>query len=355
MKSFRDDWRRQKSRAFDLAVNSSAGRTLALDLWGRTVEVYANANFSIYSGQTCNARCPFCVEELRPANRGRSLDAQKTIEGDDALYFGALEETLDRLRPLQPTISITGGEPSIDPRLPRILEVSARYSAPRKSITTNGSGLLREIAGRPVLSYVLDAGFEHLNVSRAHEDWRENARLMALPDGLSDAALESVVRHAHEAGTRTRLSCVLLEGGVDSLSRVMDYLEFADRVGVDHVIFRQLMLTDPARVARNYVVRFSDSHRVRLEPILEEVSAHPDFEFVQQVMGYYYYVEVWRYRGRTVVFEEADLGRLEETKREQPGIVHELVFHPNARLASTWQPWDGVLGPKGVHVEAAPA
>jgi hypothetical protein len=28
-----------------------------------------------------------------------------------------------------------------------------------------------------------------------------------------------------------------------------------------------------------------------------------------------------------------------------PGIVHELIFHPDARLASTWQPWDGVLGP----------
>ena len=25
---------------------------------------------SVYSAQTCNARCAFCVEELRPASRG---------------------------------------------------------------------------------------------------------------------------------------------------------------------------------------------------------------------------------------------------------------------------------------------
>jgi hypothetical protein len=30
-------------------------------------------------------------------------------------------------------------------------------------------------------------------------------------------------------------------------------------------------------------------------------------------------------------------------KRAEPGLVHELVFHPDGKLASTWQPWDGVL------------
>jgi len=31
---------------------------------------------------------------------------------------------------------------------------------------------------------------------------------------------------------------------------------------------------------------------------------------------------------------------------QDPVAIHELVFHPNAELASTWQPWDGILGPK---------
>ncbi len=110
-----------------------------------------------------------------------------------------------------------------------------------------------------------------------------------------------------------------------------------------------LMRTDPATVATNRVVRYCDRRRVPLEPILDAVSDDGRFAFSRQVVGYYYYVEIWRHRGMDVVFEDADLGRLEEVKRRDAGrgrpIVHELVFHPNARLASTWQPWDGVLGP----------
>ena len=37
------------------------------------MQVYNNVNLSIYSGQTCNARCPFCVEELRPLSKGLEL------------------------------------------------------------------------------------------------------------------------------------------------------------------------------------------------------------------------------------------------------------------------------------------
>jgi hypothetical protein len=142
-----------------------------------------------------------------------------------------------------------------------------------------------------------------------------------------------------------RLSCALLSGAVDSVEGVVGYLDFAEKVGVDNVIFRQLMKTDPTTVEPNSVVRYSDRHRVFLEPLLDRISADPRFAFQRQIVGYYYYVEVWRYRGLDVVFEEADLAQLEASKRLGPGIIHELVFHPSARLASTWQPWDGVLGP----------
>src|SRR5690349_5271483 len=109
-----DSWRRRKSAAFDLAGNSTGGGTIEIDFGGMRLPVYTNANLSIYSGQRCNARCPFCVEELRPAARGGELDLQKTVEPDDARYFGALEKALDVLKPLNPSVSITGGEPSKD-------------------------------------------------------------------------------------------------------------------------------------------------------------------------------------------------------------------------------------------------
>jgi hypothetical protein len=136
---------------------------------------------------------------------------------------------------------------------------------------------------------------------------------------------------------------VLVRGAVESLADILDYLEFAASLGVDNVIFRQLMKTDPQTVARNHVVRFSDASRVALEPLLEQITHDRRFRLQRQIVGYYYYVEVWRYFGMDVVFEEADLAQLERAKQSDPGLIHELVYHPNGRLASTWQPWDGVL------------
>ena len=107
--TFNDTWRRQKSAAFDLYENSTAQNVVRFDLWGRPVTLYANANLSIYSAQRCNAACRFCVEELRPLSRGRLLQLQKTTEPDDTRYFRALENTLEALAPLSPTLSITGG------------------------------------------------------------------------------------------------------------------------------------------------------------------------------------------------------------------------------------------------------
>jgi cyclic pyranopterin phosphate synthase len=345
MNSLVPEWRRRKSAAFDLAGNSTAGRTMELDLWGRPVSVYANANFSVYSAQVCNARCRFCVEELRPASRGRALVQQRMIEEDDERYFAALERSLEVLRPLGPTISITGGEPSKDPRLPRILELCAKFPSKRRSLTTNGSGLLDVRDGARLIDHIVAGGVEHLNISRAHPDHERNARLMVFHEGLALEQLREVVDTARAGGCRVRLSCVLVERAIDSLAGIRAYLEFAESLGVDNVIFRQLMHVDRESVAENFVVAFSDRRRTRLEPILDQLGEQPDFAFQKQIVGYYYYVEVWRHRGIDVVFEEADLAQLERTKQSMPGVVHELIFHPNARLASTWQPWDGVLGP----------
>jgi hypothetical protein len=199
--------------------------------------------------------------------------------------------------------------------------------------------------GARLIDHVVAGGIQHLNISRAHPDHERNARLMVFRKGLELEQLREVVAVAQAGGCRVRLSCVLVERAIDSLAGIRAYLEFAESVGVENVIFRQLMHVDRESVAENFVVAFSDRRRTRLEPLLDQISEDQEFTFQKQIVGYYYYVEVWRYRGIDVVFEEADLAQLERTKQSMQGVVHELIFHPNARLASTWQPWDGVLGP----------
>ncbi len=212
-------------------------------------------------------------------------------------------------------------------------------------MTTNGSGLFDMRGGRAVIDWLVETGVAHLNISRAHPDPEMNAKLMALPDGISVSQLREAVarcesrRHPAAAVVRAAQemrSATLTASCATSIS--------PRDVGVDSVIFRQLMQTDPATVEPNFVVRFSDAKRVMLEGILDRIGDDARFEFQRQIVGYYYYVEVWRSSGVDIVFEEADLAQLERTRRADSKPIHELVFHPNATLASTWQPWDGVLG-----------
>ncbi len=130
---FVDAWRRNKCRAFDLERNSTVRRTVDVDLWSVRRRVYANANLSVYSGLPCEASCPFCVEKLRPASRGLEAAAQKVVETNDDRYFAALDEVLHAVRPLDPSVSVTGGEPSTDPKLPRILRTLAAHRVMRRS------------------------------------------------------------------------------------------------------------------------------------------------------------------------------------------------------------------------------
>lgn len=342
---FRPEWRMRKSGAFDLKGNSTAGGVKTVNLWGKETEIYGNANFSIYSARKCNARCRFCIEEVRPASRGGALEHQKTFEFDDNKYFAALHSSLTALKPLKPTLSFTGGEPSLDPRLPEIMKIIAQFEAKRRTMTTNGSGLFDVVEGKRVIDWLKTGKLTHLNISRAHFDDSENDRLMRFKKAPGWGELQEINDISSKNNMRVRLSCALIKSGVYTLNGILKYLDHAKNAGVDNVIFRQLMLIDEEKMARGEEVIFSNQERAPLEPLLNEISLHNEFKFVRQIMGYYYYVEVWNYKGMDVVFEEADLATLEKTKAQMPGVVHELIFHPNAKLCSTWQPWDGILGP----------
>jgi GTP 3',8-cyclase len=343
-RAFADSQREPRFPQFDPWRTSTARRTVRLDLWGREVEVYANANLSIVSGQTCPGSCGFCVARLRGASRGAAVIAPPA-EVDDTRYFARLEAALDALAPLDHSVSITGGEPTLDPRLPRLLELLASRGVRKRTMTSNGVGLLECREGRRILDWITATGIRHLNLSRAHRDDDANAAIMGVPGQLTTDQLAAAVEACRAGGTRVRLSCVLLRDAVADLDGMRGYLAWAERVGVDNVVFRQLMLPDRQTAAADPVITFSDEARADLAPLLDELDSTKDFTFQHQVVGYYYQVEVWRWRSVDVVLEQADLGAIAASRQRWPGLVFELVFHPDATLASTWQPWDGVLGP----------
>jgi len=320
---------------------------------GVNYDVYGNANFSVVVTNACNAKCKFCVQELKYERSPGEFNTSSSAGTKDNNYFASLDRALTAVKPLNPSLAITGGEATMDPRLPRILQILASHGVRKRVLTTNGTYLMRKMGGSPktVLEHLIDYKLEHLNVSRAHWDRVRNAELMLFPEvpGSDDDFIEAL-RLAKAAGIRPRLSVVLLKEGVGSLETMKKYLDWAASIGVDNVVFRQLMLFDKKTTAMDSVALYSEEQRAPLEPILDRIDGDQDFKFIKQVLGYYYYVEVYRYKGIDVVCEIADLAKIDEEDekiRSRGGKkkVYEFVFHPNGSLNSSWKEWQGELLP----------
>jgi molybdenum cofactor biosynthesis enzyme MoaA len=303
--------------------------------------IYNNVNMSIHVTDKCNADCGFCIAHLRYLNDGL-VYLKPEIENEDK-YYQRLDEILNLTKKINPSVSITGGEPTVSKKLPTILKILAGHNVRKRTITTNGTGLFLNIgSGKTVLDALSDYKLEHLNVSRAHFNNKLNADIMVMKEHLMpEGKLEEIIQEAKLRGIKTRLSCALLKNGISSIDDIMRYTEWGLKIGVDNVIFRQLMKFDDKKVKPGRIPNYCKEEEIDLMPIWEFFDSRNDFELYHQVLGYYYYVEVRKYKGINVVSETADLRIINsqlkyfKDKFKKP-TAFEMVFHPNGNLCAGW-------------------
>lgn len=317
-----------------------------------TRNVYSNTNLSIMVGDYCNANCKFCVAQLRYENRAMQY-RKPHIESDEE-YFSRLEEMLEFLRPLNPSISITGGEPSKSRRLPQILRIINKYGYRKRTLTTNGSGLFDEVEGKSMLQHIIDNGFQHLNISKAHFDDDINKTIMQYDPNsgyCSNEMLARIAAYSRANNLRPRMSCVLLKGGISTLEEMVQYMEYYQSLGMDNVIFRELMDYDDTTMQNATKVAFNKENKVHLEDIWKRLDGDTRFTPIRNLMGYYYYVEVYKYQGVDMCSEGANLAKLYKEKTRNPEVVYEMVFHPNGNLNGSWVDKEDILCPYGGDVK----
>ena len=66
------------------------------------------------------------------------------------------EEVLKIIRPLNPSVSITGGEPTLSPILTDVLKLVDKYNFRKRTITTNGSRLFNIQDGDTILNNLIN-------------------------------------------------------------------------------------------------------------------------------------------------------------------------------------------------------
>ena len=335
------DYRYKRQELFDITKKD----LIPFSFEGKNRLVYSNVNLSIFLTDYCNAGCSFCVAKLRYlVDKNEYL--KPTIE-DDELYYERLEYMLKTVAPLNPSVSLTGGEPTYSHRIKRIMEMLNKYNIRKKTITTKGTFLFNKIGDDTILGLLIMNDFKHLNISRAHYDEDQNNQIMKCDDKLD---LRSISERVKGTGLRVRLSCVLLDNGVGTVPEMKKYMTFAKEYGIDNVVFRELMNYDESNVdLKNPVHNYCKDNRIHLQDIWEEVDKDTDFTFSNQVLGYYYYVEVYDYNGIAMVSESANIANIKKekesslTKTHGTPVVYEMVFHPNGFLNGSWREWEDYL------------
>lgn len=315
---------------------------LNFDFEGQSKKVYSNVNLSIFADDYCNADCKFCVAQLRFENKGMMY--KKEIIQNDTEYFKRLDYVLNYLKPLNPSVSITGGEPSKSHRLPEILRLIDKYEYRKRTITTNGSGLLDQMEGKTVLQHIVDNKFSHLNISKAHYDEEINRSIMRYENGYcSNEMLETIISYSRANHLRPRMSCLLLQSGISSLDDMIKYMEFYQSIGLDNVIFRELMDYDKGAMSNPEKMQYCMDNKVKLNDIWRLVDEDKRFTPIRNLLGYYYYVEVYKYQNIDMCSEGANLVKLYNEKEKHKDIVYEMVFHPNGNLNGSWVDSEDIL------------
>ena len=307
-------------------------------------KVYKNFNFSIFLDDYCNADCRFCVAQLRYSHR-QAMYLKPHIE-DSREYFKRLDEVLELIRPLNPSVSITGGEPTLSPKLYEVIKMVDDYGFRKRTITTNGSGLLNKVknSGR-VIDELIRYNWNHLNISRTSYSDEVNRRIMRYckdEEYCDNQMLKTIIEITNDSPLKHRLSCLLLKESVNSVEKIKEYLDYYRQIGVNNVIFRELM--DFSKDSINTEkIKYCLDNKIRLNDIWEDFEKYPEFVPYLNILGYYYYVEIYKYHGMTVASESADINQQYVEKEKNENMVYDMIFHPNGNLCGSWVDSEEIL------------
>ena len=211
-------------------------------------------------------------------------------------------------------------------------------------LTTNGSGLFDIVEGKSILQHITDNHFQHLNISKAHFDEEINKHIMQYENGYcSNDDIARIAIFAKANNLRPRMSCLLLKEGINDMNGIIRYLDYYNSLYIDNVIFRETMDYDEQAMKNHDKMAYLKNNKVYLNDIWKCIDKDNRFTPIKQLLGYYYYVEVYKYQGIDMVSESANLVKLYEQKQIANDVVFEMIFHPNGNLNGSWVDNEDIL------------
>lgn len=247
-------------------------------------------NFTLIVPGPCNARCSFCYWQQEEASPQWLQRAARAISS---------------LPPEFKTVSISGGEPTLNPLFTAfshrsVLALIGLREWERVVLNTNGAYLEQHMDR---LSGIVD----HINISRHSPNDIENDRVFGVRMPTS-TELKALCRQADHLGIDVTLNCIV--PGPVRPDDARYFIEYAKTVGASAVCFRKIAGDlDPSahELAFDAWATVSESSC----PVCRSVTK--------------------RIRGMRVTFKSSAI----DPSREGEGI-YEAVLHPSGLLSPDW-------------------
>jgi len=241
---------------------------------------YNPCNLNVFITNTCQNACDFCI------NKGQTDQFRMS----DATYYEDLENGLEKLSGVKLEATITGGEPTLLPRrMVETVRILVKHGVHERTVSTTGIGLLEKYEGKTVFQHLIENGYTHnISISRMAEDEWENDRIMmgekysSRQRNIGNDDLRRLATIAKANGVQLRTSTNLLSGFVDTYKKMLHFVDFQYKNGIESCLFRELegkMQKMAAPIAW----------------IAEAVRSSKDFAYIKTVHGMFYDIELYLY------------------------------------------------------------
>jgi len=137
-------------------------------------------------------------------------------------------------------------------------------------------------------------------------------------------------------------SCILTKTGISTVDDMEEYLEWATRLGIQKVVFRELSQFSSDEYIENFTFRWNTANRSPIEPLLTEIAPSLEnmregWEYTHSTVGYYYFNEHFCFRGGIdVIIEVSSYDVWWNRFKEYENVVDKLVFHFSGELCKGW-------------------
>ena len=205
---------------------------------------------------------------------------------------------------------------------------------------SNMSGFVKNMDG--LLDILRNRDLTRIECSRHHYDEDINQDIVRFKKyhGMIEPihrneVLKNVISRVQQE-IPVRLVCVLQTKGVHTIEDISQYIAFAQRMGVDDIVFRELAVFGDS-VERGATQQYIDDNRLEVMSLLEQLPSEC-YQLTGVTKGYYYFSFSYLYhQAIRVAFEMSDYEKMiEHHSRMSKEKLSKLIYYPNGMLCKDW-------------------